>query len=197
MDRPPAIRAGLQLGVNRVRHLIVRAFVAASVATGLGLLATAPAVAGGGGHCNEPLAEGSGTHVEMIDACFTPAILTVGVDETIRFTNRDDMAHNVAPAGWGWGHVDEMWKDESFTATFDEAGVYPYACSLHPGMTGTLIVEDDPAAAATSTAAAGVGGSVDAIAAGAAGAAGAACGYLIARRRERSRPQPYQPVPGE
>jgi plastocyanin len=180
--------------VKRVRHLVVKAIVAASVGTGAGLLATAPAVAGGGGHCEEPLAEGNGTHVEMIDACFTPAILTIGVDETIRFTNRDDMAHNVAPAGWGWGHVDEMWKDESFSATFDEAGVYPYACSLHPGMTGTVIVEDDPAAAATTSAATGgVGGSVDAIAAA---AAGAAAGYLVARRRERSRPQPYQPVAG-
>ena len=30
----------------------------------------------------------------------------------------------------------------AFTATFDEPGVYPWACWYHPGMTGAIVVGD-------------------------------------------------------
>jgi hypothetical protein len=31
---------------------------------------------------------------------------------------------------------------DAYTATFDEAGIYPFACSYHPGMTGAIVVGD-------------------------------------------------------
>jgi plastocyanin len=120
--------------IARVVALLVGALV----------LGAAPASAGGGGHCDDPLAEGTGTDVEMFDACFTPAVLHARTGEDITFTNLDHMAHNIAPAGWGWGHVDALLQGETYTTRFDEAGVYPFACSLHPGMTGAVIVTDGP-----------------------------------------------------
>jgi len=182
-----------------------RARVGIVVGALLGILATGtlPAGAGGGGHCADPLAEGSGTSVEMAQACFTPAVLHADVGQPITFTNRDPHPHNVAPAGWGWGHVDALRQGESFMASFDEPGIYPYACSLHPGMTGAVIVDG-----ATGDADAGElavvadvpqpptgGGWTWWVAI--AGGAGIAAGYALARvRRGVREAQPHQPVPG-
>jgi plastocyanin len=151
-----------------------------------------PASAGGGGRCAEPLAEGDGNAVDMVDACFAPAILHVGMDEEVTFTNLDPMAHNVAPAGWGWGHIENIPEGGSFTTTFDEAGVYPYACSLHPGMAGAVLVGGTTDAQPTTivTDALGGGGAAGGRAAwwlAIAGAVGLAAGYLVARGRGRPR----------
>ena len=166
-------------------------------------LGALPAGAGGGGHCADPLAEGAGTAVDMVDACFTPAVLHVGVREQVTFTNLDPMPHNVAPAGWGWGHVDEIPEGGSFTTTFDEAGVYPYACSLHPGMTGAVIVGGETGGAdagelavvadVTQPSTSGESPWWAAIA----GMIGLAAGYAAARvRRSGPEAQPHQPVSG-
>jgi plastocyanin len=170
---------------------------------GIVALGVLPASAGGGGHCADPLAEGTGTAVEMRDACFTPAVLHVGVDEEITFTNLDPMAHNVAPAGWGWGHVDALRQGDSFTASFAEEGTYPYACSLHPGMTGAVIVGGiaggndgaDLAIAGGPTPPPPSGGSPWWVAIAGA-AAGLVAGYVLARARGARDAQPYQPVAG-
>ena len=176
---------GMARSFGRIGFLV--AVAATVLATG-----ALPASAGGGGHCAEPLAEGAGTAVDMVDACFAPAVLHVGVDEEVTFTNLDPMAHNVAPAGWGWGHIEDIPEGGSFTATFDEAGVYPYACSLHPGMTGAVIVggtaEPEPATIVTdAVGGAGTTGGRPAWWLAVTGAVGLATGYLLARGRGRPR----------
>ena len=56
------------------------------------------------------------------------------------WTNRDDIPHTVASK-------DRLFKskvmdtDESFSFTFSTPGEYAYFCSLHPHMTGTIVVE--------------------------------------------------------
>jgi len=46
----------------------------------------------------------------------------------------------------------ELQPGASISYTFDEAGVHPYACALHPGMSGAIVVGDlDQALAAGST----------------------------------------------
>ena len=39
-----------------------------------------------------------------------------------------------------WGYFEEMNEGDAFTATFDQPGIYPYACAYHPGMTGAIVV---------------------------------------------------------
>jgi plastocyanin len=115
----------------------------------LGLLgvfvAATEASAGGGGHC-EP-SEDRGTRVDLANACFTPTALFAEPGQTITFVNRDPFAHNVS--GAGWGRYDDMAQGTRFTASFDEAGVYAYACTLHPGMTGSIVVGDRGSAGAS------------------------------------------------
>ena len=100
------------------------------------LVPVAPAVAGGG--CHSGATQGEGDTVEMVDACFTPSILNVQPGDAVTFVNRDPITHNVG--GNLWGNLDDMNRGDAFTATFDEEGVYPFACSYHPGMTGAIVV---------------------------------------------------------
>jgi len=106
-----------------------------------------PASAGG---CGRPASHGSGTTVAISEACFTPSLLTVDAGATVTFVNHDPIAHNVG--GQLWGHFDDLEPNQRFQATFDQDGIYPFACTLHPGMTGAIIVGDG--------AGAGNGGSV-------------------------------------
>lgn len=57
-----------------------------------------------------------------------------------RWINRDDIPHKVAS-------TDDVFKskaldtDDKFSYTFSKAGTYPYFCSLHPKMTGKIVVQ--------------------------------------------------------
>ena len=71
---------------------------------------------------------------------FEPARLTVKAGTTVTWLNRDDIPHTVAAK-------DRLFKskvmdtDESYSFTFSTPGEYSYFCSLHPHMTGTIVVE--------------------------------------------------------
>jgi plastocyanin len=107
------------------------------VAVALLAVPWAGSVAAGGG-CHRGPTQGEGTSIEMAKLCFTPSILQVDPGAEVTFTNLDPMGHNVTASGWG--QFDAMLKGEAFSATFAEPGVYPFACSYHPGMTGAVVV---------------------------------------------------------
>jgi hypothetical protein len=54
--------------------------------------------------------------------------------------NKDPITHNVSSNGWG--EFDDMHEGDSFVATFRAPGVYPFACTYHPGMVGAIVVGD-------------------------------------------------------
>ena len=100
-----------------------------------------PAIpAGAGGGCHAGVTQGTGDTVELVDACFTPTTLQIQPGDTVSFVNKDPFVHNVG--GNLWGHFDDLNPGDTFTATFDEQGIYPYACNYHPGMTGAIVVGD-------------------------------------------------------
>jgi plastocyanin len=82
------------------------------------------------------------TEVKIDNFSFTPAVLTVPVGTTVTWTNRDDIPHTVVSAD-----DPKMFKskamdtDEKFSYTFAKPGRYSYFCSVHPKMTGTIIVQ--------------------------------------------------------
>jgi plastocyanin len=59
---------------------------------------------------------------------------------TVTWTNKDDEPHTVVSdtAPFRSGALD---TDESFSFRFDEPGTYHYACSIHPRMVGTIVVQ--------------------------------------------------------
>ena len=73
---------------------------------------------------------------------FGPVTLTVPVGATVNWINRDDIPHTVVstddPKAFKSKVLD---TDEKFSFTFSKAGTYPYFCSIHPKMTGKVIVQ--------------------------------------------------------
>jgi len=106
------------------------------------------ALAGGGCHSgvteNDATGEKDAT-VRMVDACFTATVTTLDPGAPVTFANTDvGVTHNVG--GNQWGHFEDMVEGDAFTVTFDEPGVYPFACNYHPGMTGAIVVGDGKSA---------------------------------------------------
>ena len=119
--------------------MIRRVAAAALTALPLALLLPAvPATAGGG--CHSGVTTGTDPTVLMVEACFTATITKVAPGEEVTFVNKDPWTHNVTANLWG--HFDDMNQGDEYSVTFDEEGVYPFACTYHPGMTGAIVVGD-------------------------------------------------------
>jgi len=80
------------------------------------------------------------TEVKIDNFSFGPAALTVPVGTAVTWTNRDDIPHTVVSTD-GIFKSKVLDTDEKFTYTFSKAGTYPYFCSIHPKMTGKVIVQ--------------------------------------------------------
>jgi plastocyanin len=78
--------------------------------------------------------------VKIDNFSFTPAVVTVPVGATVTWVNHDDIPHTVVSP-------DKVFKskvldtDDKFSYTFAKAGRYPYFCSIHPKMTGEVVVQ--------------------------------------------------------
>jgi plastocyanin len=71
---------------------------------------------------------------------FGPQTITVPVGATVTWTNKDDIPHtSVSTEGVFKSKV--LDTDEKFSYTFTKAGTYPYYCTIHPKMTGRVVVQ--------------------------------------------------------
>ena len=84
--------------------------------------------------------QSSTAEVKIDNFSFGPATLTVAAGTMVTWTNRDDIPHTVVSE-------DKVFKskvldtDEKFSFTFTKPGTYPYFCSIHPKMTGKVVVQ--------------------------------------------------------
>jgi plastocyanin len=85
-------------------------------------------------------AQTNGVAVVIDNFVFSPERLTVKVGTTVTWTNHDDIPHTVAAKDRTFKSK-VMDTDESFSFTFSTPGEYTYFCSLHPHLTGTIVVE--------------------------------------------------------
>jgi plastocyanin len=65
---------------------------------------------------------------------------TVPVGTTVTWTNRDDIPHTAVSTD-GVFKSKVMDTDDKFSFVFSKPGTYPYFCSIHPKMTGQIIVQ--------------------------------------------------------
>ena len=78
--------------------------------------------------------------VKIDNFSFEQQTITVPLGATVTWTNHDDIPHTVVS-------TDGVFKskvrdtDEKFSYTFTKAGTYRYYCSVHPKMTGQVIVQ--------------------------------------------------------
>jgi plastocyanin len=80
-----------------------------------------------------------GTQVVVDNFSFAPATATVPVGTTVTWTNHDDIPHNVVSPEQKFKSP-VLDTDEMFSHTFDVAGTFKYYCSIHPRMTGQIVV---------------------------------------------------------
>lgn len=77
--------------------------------------------------------------VVMDNFSFTPGTVSVPVGTTVVWTNRDDVPHNVVSTERKFKSP-TLDTDEQFSYRFDASGAYNYFCSIHPKMTGRIVV---------------------------------------------------------
>jgi plastocyanin len=136
-----------------MKRLIVSfAFVAALLAAGCGS-------SGGGGSATSPPAStpppastsggetagGGVTKVDMKNIQFDPQTVTVKKGSTVDWTNEDSVNHDVTkvsgPGPNFSSGTGNLASGASYQQTFKTAGTIKYQCTVHPGMTGTIVVK--------------------------------------------------------
>ena len=75
------------------------------------------------------------------DFHFTPQTLTVKSGEKITWINRDDEPHTIVSVEKQFKKSSALDTDQEFTTIAGAPGTYSYFCSVHPKMTGTIVVE--------------------------------------------------------
>jgi plastocyanin len=78
--------------------------------------------------------------VKIDNFVFGPQTVTVPVGATVTWTNKDDIPHTTVSTD-GVFKSKVMDTDEKFSYTFAKAGTYSYYCSVHPKMTGKIVVQ--------------------------------------------------------
>ncbi|MCW4355075.1 plastocyanin/azurin family copper-binding protein [Hoyosella sp. YIM 151337] len=82
--------------------------------------------------------------VRVENFAFDPPSITVSVGDTVEWVfadgpvDHDVTGQNGAPEDF----QSPVLSEDTWTYTFTEAGEYDYICSLHPNMTGTVVVEE-------------------------------------------------------
>ncbi len=89
----------------------------------------------------------------LTDTSYSPNPIEVTVGQTVVWTNDDSAFHTVTSGSAGAPDVGKAFdsgltgptaltsKGKTFEHKFDTAGEYPYFCTLHPAMVGTVIVK--------------------------------------------------------
>jgi len=78
--------------------------------------------------------------IKIDNFTFTPQVITVSAGTQISWINADDIPHTVVSD-------DQTFKskaldtDDQFNVTLTKPGTYSYFCSIHPKMTGKIVVQ--------------------------------------------------------
>jgi len=78
--------------------------------------------------------------VKIDNFVFGPQTITVPAGTTVTWTNSDDIPHTAVSTD-GVFKSKVLDTDEKFSYTFTKAGTYPYYCTIHPKMTGKIVVQ--------------------------------------------------------
>ncbi len=78
--------------------------------------------------------------VWMQNTAFTPASITVPVNTTLTWTNKDGITHTVT-SNTGLFGSPNISGGGTYSYLFTTAGTFPYHCTIHSSMSGTVIVQ--------------------------------------------------------
>jgi plastocyanin len=78
--------------------------------------------------------------INIVNFSFTPSTLTAPVGTTVTWKNNDGTTHTVT-SNTGVFDSGDLSPQATFSHTFNNSGTFPYHCSIHTYMTGTIIVQ--------------------------------------------------------
>jgi plastocyanin len=97
-------------------------------------------VTGTGGAVGSKGSDGPGVNEVWIqNLAFNPPTITVAAGTTITWTNKDATTHHLVSSQAPFDSGD-MGSGATFSYKFSSSGSFFYYCSIHPSMTGTVIV---------------------------------------------------------
>ena len=106
--------------------------------TSCALLVMACMAAGGAVWAAPPAVK---THTVIIEGTrFVPETLTVRRGERVVWLNKDPFPHTVTARGHGFDSR-SIAANASWRYVAQKSGTFDYVCTLHPTMTGTLVVK--------------------------------------------------------
>lgn len=88
----------------------------------------------------KPAANATTAQVNIDNFSYSPATLTVKAGTQVTWTNHDDMPHTVTSDDKSFASK-ALDTDDKFSFTPTKPGTYTYYCTIHPKMTGKLVVE--------------------------------------------------------
>jgi plastocyanin len=87
----------------------------------------------------EPLGTTETHRVRMVDGnTFRPGRITIARGDRVRWVNRASVTHTTTSNGGLWNET--LQPGERFSRRFRRAGTFGYMCTIHAGMTGTIVV---------------------------------------------------------
>ncbi len=96
-----------------------------------------PSVGTAGVHLGTPAA-----HIAATDQLlFSPASQTLHVGDIIEWTNTGTVEHTVTFDSQPYLSDPALQPGATWEIRLTQAGTYPYRCTIHPGMNGTLVVK--------------------------------------------------------
>ena len=79
--------------------------------------------------------------IEIKDFAFNPQTITVKSGEKITWVNRDEEPHTIVSVGKQFKKSSALDTDQTYTIVAGAPGTYSYFCSVHPKMTGMIVVQ--------------------------------------------------------
>jgi plastocyanin len=132
------MRSHLMKGEGMRRSLMAAAaFVALLAAVVLVGCSATVAPSGGSSSTGTPKTT---AQVTLRNIAIQPATVTIAVGGTVTWVNQDPMTHNLADDAGNWGSG-PMASGKSYSHQFSKAGTFPYHCTIHPSMTGEIVVK--------------------------------------------------------
>jgi len=119
----------------RVRIVLATLLLASSVGCSSSPSMTSATTAPSGSGKAASIVSGAST---LTTTAFAPNPITVSAGGSVTWTNNDSVTHTSVGGAWNSGAIA---PGGQFSMTFSSAGSFPYHCSIHPGMVGTVTVQ--------------------------------------------------------
>lgn len=88
-----------------------------------------------------PQAFGAGTNVNVVDFAFNPSAVTIKANDSVTWTWTGNIVHSTTSVDGTQWDSGVLPKGSTFSHTFTSTGSFPYYCTVHPFMTGSVTVQ--------------------------------------------------------